>query len=86
MKRITVVPDNREQWLEMREDHITSTQAAALFGASPYMTKWELWHLKARTIPDKFRDSERMAWGRRLEKAIAEGVAEERGWDIRPMP
>lgn len=85
MKRVSVVPESKEQWLEMREDYLTSTDVAALFNRNPYMTKWELWHRKAKLVSSDFRDSERMAWGRRLEMAIAAGVAEERGWVVAPM-
>lgn len=75
----------REAWLAERAKDITSTDVAALFGISPYLTRFELWHRKVRCDiePDDIGDVERVKWGTRLQRAIAEGAAEERGWSIR---
>lgn len=74
-----------ENWLAQRQRDITSTESAALFGMSPYVTAFELWHRKhSGTAPD-FKTNDRMRWGNRLESAIAHGIAEEQGWEIRPM-
>lgn len=73
------------EWLALREQDITSTETAALFGVSPYETAFELWHRKRGTLTRDFPDSERMKWGRRLEASIAEGVAEEKQLVIAPM-
>lgn len=56
-----------------------------MFGLSPYQTKFELWHSKRDATLVKFEGNERMAWGTRLQDAIAKGVAEEQNWDIRKM-
>ena len=80
-----IVPSNQEHWLEMRKSDVTSTESAALFGMSPYLTHFDLWHRKRTGIVPEFQTNSRMAWGNRLEAAIAYGIAEEQGWEIKPM-
>ena len=80
-----IVPSNQEHWLEMRKSDVTSTESAALFGMSPYITHFDLWHRKRTGIVPEFQTNSRMAWGNRLEAAIAYGIAEEQGWEIKPM-
>ena len=78
MDREILVPDNEAQWLEWRKADLTSTEIAALFGASPYTTVYELYHRKAGALPaEAFEVNERMKWGNRLEAAIAAGIAED---------
>jgi putative phage-type endonuclease len=72
-----------EAWLNARHQDITSTEVAALFGLSPYMTEFELFHRKREAAPVQFEDNDRMRWGRRLEDSIAAGAAEDNGWTIR---
>ena len=74
---------DESKWLAMRARDITSTEVSALFGLNPYETHLELWHRKKEQQVVKFEGNERMKWGTRLEAAIAEGVAEDRGWKIR---
>jgi predicted phage-related endonuclease len=73
------------EWLAMRTQDVTSTETAALFGASPYLTEFELYHRKRDGDVIQIADNERMRWGRRLEPVIAAGVAEDRGWTIAPL-
>jgi putative phage-type endonuclease len=80
-----IVPSNQEHWLAMRKLDVTSTESACLFGESPYMTRFDLWHRKRTGIVPEFKTNDRMAWGNRLEAAIAYGIAEEQGWEIKPM-
>lgn len=84
MKPVSLIPASEDEWLSLRQCDVTSTDAASLFGVSPYMTPFELWHRKNGTLPPDFEPNERMRWGTRLESAIAHGVAEDRGWKIRP--
>ena len=72
-----------EAWLAARHQDITSTEIAALFGLSPYITEFELFHRKRAEAPVQFEDNSRMVWGRRLEDSIAAGAAEDNGWTIR---
>jgi predicted phage-related endonuclease len=73
---------NEEDWLAARAIDITSTEVSALFDESPYLTEFELWHQKRELLPSSFNDNERIKWGKRLQNAIGEGVAEDNGWKI----
>lgn len=77
MKRLIIEPESIEHWLDLRLSDITSTECSALFGASPYMTEFELWHNKKNKVVVKLKENERMKWGKRLEHAIASGIAED---------
>jgi predicted phage-related endonuclease len=75
---LDIIPiTSREQWHAERAKDVTSTQVAALFDASPYLTHLELWHQKANGYFEEFVADDRVRWGDRLEAAIAAGVAEE---------
>lgn len=75
---------DRNQWLGDRLDFINSTESAALFGLSPYASKFQLYHdKKAREISDF--DNERMRVGRHLEPAIAHLAAEVMGCTVEPF-
>lgn len=81
-----IIPFTTEQaWLAERAKDITSTESAALFGLSPYVTRYELWHRKRGNLQTDFATNDRMLWGNRLEAAIAHGIADEQGWQIQPM-
>ena len=84
-RRETIKPENEEHWLELRKQDITSTEVSALFGISPYLTEFELWHRKLNAQASPFEENNRMKWGRRLQDAIANGVAEDEGFKVRPM-
>ena len=73
---------NEAAWLAERMKDVTSTEVSALFGLSPYKTVFELFHEKRDRQSVKFKDNERMKWGRRFEAPIAHGVAEDQGWNI----
>lgn len=73
------------EWLARRAADVTSTESAALFGMSPYVTRFELWHRKKSGVVPEFKASERMTWGTRLEAAIAQGIAEDREWKVKPL-
>jgi putative phage-type endonuclease len=78
-------PADEADWLRMRAQDVTSTESAALFGMSPYVTHFDLWWRKRSGQVPEFRTNERMRWGSRLEAAIAHGIAEEKGWKIEPL-
>lgn len=80
-----IFPANRKHWLALRHADITSSDVAALFGLSPYVTAYELHFQKQEPEPSEFEGNERMKWGNRLEAAIAEGVAEDYGLMIEPF-
>ena len=85
MKLEIIQPDNEAHWLAMRKLDVTSTESAALFGMSPYVTHFDLWHRKHSGDVPEFKTNDRMKWGNRLESAIAYGIAEEQGWKIEPL-
>jgi putative phage-type endonuclease len=83
---VEIIPFTTEaEWLANRQRDVTSTESAALFGMSPYVTAFDLWHRKRSGTAPEFKTNDRMKWGNRLEAAIAHGIAEEQGWEIRPM-
>jgi len=71
------------EWLALRREDVTSTETAALYGMSPYMSEFELWHWKKIGQAPEFQATARTQWGLRLEDAIAEGFAQEYGLKIR---
>ena len=75
-------PNIEADWLALRATDVTATDAAALFGVSPYATPFELFHRKAGSLEVTFEESERMRWGKRLQTAIAEGICADNGWTI----
>lgn len=83
IQRIT--PKDRHQWLALRARDVTSTEASALFGQSPYLTEYELWHRKASGDLGEIAENERMTWGTRLQDMIAKGVAADQGWKVRKL-
>ncbi len=83
--RETIAYKTEAEWHALRARDITSTDAAALFGMSPYKTPFELFHEKASGQTVQIHVDERMRWGTRLESAIAHGVAEDQGWMIDPL-
>ncbi len=80
-----IIPSSVEAWLELRAQDITSTEASSLFGCSPYMTAFELWHRKAQRAVVAIEENDRMKWGSRLQDSIAAGLAQDHGWTIRKM-
>ena len=81
----TIQPKDEKDWLELRKQDVTSTETAALFGLSPYMTQFELWHRKHDKMEVEFTVNDRMKWGTRLQDSIAAGIAEDQKWKIRRM-
>lgn len=85
MNRETLHPENEAAWLAMRQQDLTSTECAALFGCSPYATEYELYHRKTGQLEAEFKVNNRMVWGNRLEAAIAYGIAEDYGLVVVPF-
>lgn len=80
-----IKPKDKKAWIELRVQDITSTEVSALFGLSPYCTKFELWHRKKRGDIVQIEENVRMKWGTRLQDAIAEQIAVDNGWKVRRM-
>lgn len=75
-------PRTEKAWLKLRKPDITATAAATLFGVSPYMTPYDMFHRMAGTVEVVIEENERMRWGKRLQNAIALGICEDYGWEI----
>lgn len=75
--------NTRDEWLALRREDIASTEAAALFGLSPYATEFDLYQRKTGALTDEIEETDRMTWGKRLQDAIALGVAEDLGIKVR---
>lgn len=76
---------SREEWLASRLKDVTSTEVSSLFDMSPYMSLFELWHLKKSKMQQDFQENERMLWGNVLEPAIAEQIALDYDLEISPL-
>ncbi len=85
------------EWLALRKQDVTSTESAALFGLSPYLTKFDLWHRKKSGKTPKFKENDRIIAGRFLEPGIADLISNiltpviadlisnKMKWEIRPF-
>lgn len=85
MEREYITPDDKDHWLRLRLRDVTSTEISSLFGLSPYLTKFELWHNKKNEIITEIEESERMGWGNKLERVIGESIIEEQLWTGKQM-
>lgn len=82
-------PKTRDEWLALRHKHISSTEAAALFGLSPYSTAFEIAVQKKQPshVNDytTFEANERSEWGLVQQRAIAGRIASKFGIRCRAM-
>lgn len=64
-----------------RASVVGASEVAALFGASPWLTHFELWHRKNGTVATpEFGGNERIEWGIRLEAVIIEAAMDRYGY------
>ena len=85
-KHIVETPiTNKQDWLENRLLDVTSTEVSALYDLNPYKSAFELYNEKKEKLIINLEDTSRLAWGRRLEDSIAQGCAEDQGWDVEPF-
>ena len=78
-------PKTREEWLALRHKYVSSTEVAALFGASRYITAYELALTKSDKIPSQFEASERSEWGQYLQLPVAKKFADDYGISVRAL-
>ena len=76
LDKVEVTPKSHDDWLNMRKDDLTSTDISALFGASPYQTRFGLWHEKKSKKKSNFVGNERTVFGRLLEPVIGKAASE----------
>lgn len=80
---MTVIPITSEaQWHDLRRKHIGGSEVGALFDQSHWTTVFTLWHRKAGLVEEPPFINNRAEWGKRLEPAIAEGVAADMRWSM----
>lgn len=72
-----------DAWKQARSRDITSTTVSALFGLSPYLTKFELFHRLRGGLQVADEPNERTRWGKLLQDAIGEGVGLEQQWALK---
>jgi predicted phage-related endonuclease len=80
-----IYPKDRAEWLKIRAAHVSSTESSALFGMNPYSTAFELAVLKKSLDTTEYEKNERMEWGLRLQRAIADGISDTYGVKIRAV-
>lgn len=62
-----------QDWHQLRRQHVGGSEIAALFGESPYMTAFKLWHQKRGSVEaENLDDNERVQAGRFLEAGVME--------------
>lgn len=67
---------NRTEWLKLRAPNVNSTEVAALFGAHPRLTQFELWCQKKDGDIVEIEPNELIQWGTWCEDSIARGLYE----------
>lgn len=68
--------ENESAWHKMRAQNIGASEVAALFGLSPWTTKWKLYMQKSGQLPP-VNEKAWMSRGRHFEPAIASYAREE---------
>jgi hypothetical protein len=63
---------------------ISSTQAAALYNASPYLTPWMLYHYLRGSLTDQTEPNDRMYWGLKMQPLVLERAARDLKLEITP--
>lgn len=88
---IWTTPRDDAHWLAMRSEVISSTESASLFPIpadlrpSYLHTPYRLWHEKRNSLPSNFKETPRTRRGKHLEWAIAQEIAAEHGWEVKPF-
>src|SRR5215471_5226736 len=65
---------------------ISATEMPALFGASPYLTRWMLYRKFAHGDDTEKAGDSRMDWGKKMQPLIISEVSAERGLEVQPNP
>ena len=73
--------DPPKMWVDARQHGIGGSDAAAVLGLNPWCSPYTLWCRKSGLLPP-VEQTEAMAWGHRLEDAIAAYYAEKTGFEV----
>lgn len=77
---------DEQEWLDKRLGYVTSTEVAALYGLSPYVTHYELWHQKRGLLPIIREENNFMIFGKLMEDVVCQMVLlEHPEFQISPM-
>ena len=79
---IEIIDDTH--WHSLRAKHIGGSEVAALFGLSPFLTAFTLWHEKAGLADSGIEENDRMRWGKMLEPLVAGEVGRKLDWTLEP--
>jgi predicted phage-related endonuclease len=77
-----VIHAGTQQWREAKRRTVGASEVAALFGVHPFVSYYELWHLKAGLIEEQDIDPELEQKGKFLEDAVANWAAWREGYTI----
>jgi predicted phage-related endonuclease len=77
-------PSTERAWLKLREKDLTSTEISALYGVNPYTTEFELYHRHSGGFQVE-QSNEFTSWGQRLQWAVAKGISEDNGWNVKSL-
>lgn len=80
-QNLRVAVRDRNHWHQLRKENIGASEVAALFGASSFMSKFELWHRK-KSSDFNTPDNERQLLGRELESGIIRAACQKFGWSF----
>lgn len=69
---------SRDEWLARRRPNINGSEVGALFGCSPFLTRFALYADKAGLVSSEPADNDVMRRGRILEPAVEQAVKEYR--------
>lgn len=77
---------DRAHWHELRAAHVGASESAALFGLSPWLSRWQLHMIKTGLLPaPDLEDNLAVAHGRHFEPAVATYAAEKFGIRLRKV-
>lgn len=77
---------SRDEWLSLRKGRIGASQIGVLFDCHPHLSKYALWMVLSGRIPEPEVGGDRPEAGLRFERAAAEWIAEQEGWEVKPFP
>jgi putative phage-type endonuclease len=74
---------DQKHWHELRSQHIGGSDVAALFGLSPYSSRWQLWMEKAGKLPpEDISGNKAVQAGTFLESGIANWASHRWSMDL----
>ncbi len=81
--QIIQLEQGSKEWLALREDKITSSDAGSIMGKNPYCDIVQLWQRKHKMIPPEPMN-DRMARGQKLEEPARLLLSEKIGIEFKP--